>query len=102
MIKVVACQCGSSDSLVRTRLERYHYKDFLNIPIVKGKEKSLAELNTIPQFEEIQLLRNHLKGASKWAVVIGYDNRMCRWVDLAYGKAIKNNVDLQLLLEHFA
>lgn len=102
MIKVVACQCGSSDSLVRTRLERYQYKDFLNIPIVKGREKSLAVLNTIPQFEEIQLLRNHLKDASKWAVVIGYDDRMCRWVDLAYGKAIKNNVDLQLLLEHFA
>lgn len=99
---MVACQCGSSDSLVRTRLERYHYKDFLTIPIVKGKDKSLSVLNTIPQFEEIQLLRNHLKDASKWAVVIGYNDDMCRWVDLAYGKAIKNNVDLQLLLEHFA
>lgn len=102
MIKVVACQCGSSDSLVRQRLERYHYRDFLTIPIVKGREKSLAVLNTIPQFEEIQLLRNHLQVASKWAVVIGYDDDRCRWVDLAYGKAIKNNVDLQLLLEHFA
>ena len=102
MIKVVACQCGSADSLVRTRLERYHYKDFLTVPSVKGREKSLAVLNTIPQTEEIDLLRNHLKGASKWAVVIGYDGEWCRWVDLAYGKAIKNNIDLELLLEHFA
>lgn len=102
MIKVVACQCGSADSLVRTRLERYHYRDFLTIPIVKGREKSLSVLGTIPQSEEIGLLRNHLKNASKWAVVIGYDENSCHWVDLAYGKAIKNNVDLQLLLEHFA
>lgn len=102
MIKVVACQCGSSDSLVRTRLERYHYRDFLTIPIVKGKEKSLSVLNTIPQHEAIDMLREHLRNASRWAVVIGYDGEDCRWVDLANGKAIKNNVDLELLLEHFA
>lgn len=102
MIAVVACQCGSSDNLVRTRLERYGYRDFLTIPIVKGKEKSLSKLNTLPQFPEIDMLREHLRTASRWAVVIGYDNDMCRWADLANGKAIKNNVDLELIISRFA
>lgn len=102
MIVCVACQCGSSDSLVRTRLERYGYADFLKVPIIKGKEKSLAKLNTLPQFDEIQMLKNHLKNASRWAVVIGYNDNICRWVDLANGKAIINNVDLELIISHFA
>ena len=102
MIACVACQCGSSDSLIRTKLERYGYADFLRVPIVKGKEKSLSKLNTLPQFEELQLLRNHIKNASKFAVVIGYDDNRCKWVDLANGKAIINNVDLELIISHFA
>lgn len=102
MITCVACQCGSSDSLIRTRLERYGYADFLRVPIVKGKEKSLSKLNTLPQDENIQILRNHINGASKFAVVIGDDGNTCRWVDLANGKALVNNVDLELIISHFA
>ena len=102
MIACVACQCGSSDSLIRTRLERYGYADFLRVPIVKGKEKSLSKLNTLPQCDEIQMLRTHIQNASKFAVVIGYDNGKCKWTDLANGKAIINNVDLELIIKHFA
>lgn len=102
MIACVACQCGSSDNLVRTRLERYHYRDFLTVPIIKGKEKSLSKLNTLPQCDEIQMLRNHIQNASKWAVVIGYDENGCKWTDLANGKAIVNNVELELIISHFA
>lgn len=102
MIACVACQCGSSDSLIRTRLERYGYRDFLRVPIVKGKEKSLSKLNTLPQCDEIQMLKSHIQNASKWAAVIGYDGEKCRWTDLANGKAIKNNVDLELIISYFA
>lgn len=102
MIVCVACQCGSSDSLIRTRLERYKYADFLRVPIVKGKEKSLSKLNTLPQFSELQLLRNHISNASKFAVVIGYDDETCRWVDLANGKALVNDVHLELIISNFA
>lgn len=102
MIACVACQCGSSDSLIRTRLERYGYADFLRVPIIKGKEKSLSKLNTLPQFEEVEILRNHINSASKWAVVIGYDDQRCKWTDLANGKALVNNVDLELIISHFA
>lgn len=87
---------------MRTKLEKYGYRDFLRIPIVKGKEKSLAKLNTLPQYDEIQMLRNHLANASKFAIVIGYDDKRCKWTDLANGKAMINNVDLELIIQHFA
>lgn len=48
------------------------------------------------------MLRSYLNGASKYAVVIGYDDDAMRWVDLANGKAIVNNVDLEKILEYFA
>ena len=102
MIACVACQCGSSDSLIRTRLERYGYADFLRIPIIKGKEKSLSKLNTLHQSDEIQMLRNHINASSKFAVVIGYDDQRCKWTDLANGIALMNNVDLELIISHFA
>lgn len=102
MIVAIACHCGNSDNLIRTRLERYGYRDFLSIPIIKGKEKSLSKINTLPKYPEIDMLREHLRNASKWAVIIGYDGEMCRWTDLANGKAIKNNIDLELIISHFA
>lgn len=102
MLKVVTCQCGSADSLVRTRLGVYRYKDALTIPIVKGKSRAKSELNSIPQFEQIKTLREYIENVSKFAVVIGYDNEMCRWVDLANGKAVYNNIELENILGRFA
>lgn len=72
------------------------------MPITKGKEKTGSFLNTIPQHPEIDMLRNHIRNSSKYAVVIGYDDEAARWVDLANGKAIFNNVDLERILENFA
>lgn len=102
MIACVACNCGSSDKLIRTRLDFLHYRDFLSIPITKGKEKSISVLNTLPQSAGIEMLRNYIKNCSKYAVVIGYKEGESRWVDLANGKAVVNNIDLGKILEDFA
>lgn len=99
----VACNCGSSDKLIRTRLDFCGYRDFLTIPIEKGKEKSFSMLNSIPQFPEIDMLRQHIRQSSKYAVVIGFDdNGACRWVDLANGKAVMNNIELEHIIATFA
>lgn len=103
MIICVACQCGSSDKLIRSRLELAKYKDFLSIPVNKGKAKTESALNSIPQLPEVDMLRSHLSSVSKYAVVLGYDDEgNCRWVDLSHGQGFKNDVDLSLLVEHFA
>lgn len=103
MIACVSCTCGFADNLIRTRLDKYGYGEALSIPIIKGKEKTGSFLNTLPQvYEELTMLRNYLRTASKYAIVIGYDEYGMRWVDLANGKAIFNNVDLERILENFA
>ena len=102
MIACVACTCGSVDKLIRGKLEFFGYRDFLTIPITRGKEKAKSVLNTLPQSDGIAMLRNHLDGCSKFAVIIGYDGNDCRWVDIANGKAVQNNIELEMLLDRFA
>ena len=102
MIACVACTCGSVDKLIRGKLEFFGYRDFLTIPIVRGKDKSKSALNSLPQSDGIEMLRAHLDKCSKFAVVIGYDDNDCRWVDIANGKAVQNNIELEMLLNRFA
>lgn len=102
MIACVACTCGSVDKLIRRKLEFFGYRDFLTIPITRGKDKAKSVLNTLPQHDGIDMLREHLAKCSRFAVVIGYDDGDCRWVDIANGKAVQNNVELELLLQRFA
>ena len=102
MLKVVSCQCGSSDNLIRGKMAKFHCNQALTIPIIKGKEKSLSALNTLPQFPEVADLRLHIEAHSKWAIIIGYDDERLKWVDLANGSDLKNDVDAELLLAHFA
>ncbi len=102
MIAVVACHCGSSDTLLRGKMSKFHYSGAMTVPIIKGKEKSLSRLNSLPQFPELNELRAYISGHSKWAIIIGYDEERIKWVDLANGTYIKNDVDAELLLQHFA
>ena len=102
MISAVTCTCGSVDKSIRKKLEMYGYKDWLSIPIPRGKEKSLSHLNTIPQHEGVELLRNHIKKSSKFAVIIGYDDTECRWVDIIHGNRVKTDVESELLVKRFA
>lgn len=102
MIACVACTCGSVDKLIRSKLEFYGYKDFLTVPIVRGKDKSKSAINVLPQHAGLDLLRSHLDKCSKFAVVIGFDDEDCRWVDLANGKSVQNNIELEMIIERFA
>lgn len=100
MIAVVACNCGSSDSLVRKFLKNIGYPDWVSIPVVKGKEKSLSVTNQLPPSPEKEMLKNFLKGASKWAVIIGYDEANVRWSDIAHNGP-KSRVEAEALVNHF-
>ena len=102
MIKVISCHCGSSDTLIRGRLSKFRYPAAATIPIVKGRDKSKSVLNSIPQFPEVNDIRRHLDGVTKWAILIGYDEDKLKWVDLANGTYLKNDVDAELLIKHFA
>ena len=101
MIKIVTCACGSSESLVRNFLHSINYPDWMSIPIVKGKEKSLNAISTLPNYPEVEILGNYLRNSSKWAVILGYNENGCRWADIAHS-ANKSRIDAELIVKTFA
>lgn len=103
VIAVVACMCGSSDSLVRNFLKSINYPGWVDIPIHKGKEKSLAILNALPPTPEKEMLKTFLRSASKWAVVIGYSpaSSTMKWSDIAHNGA-KSRIEAEFVVKTFS
>lgn len=99
-IAVVSCQCGSTDSLVRNFLKSVGYSGWLSVPIVKGKDKSLKVLEQLPRTDEREMLRSFLKEASKWAVIIGYDDYSMKWSDIAHN-ATKSKIEAEFVVKNF-
>lgn len=101
MLCVISCQCGSSDSLIRTFLKSTGYSDWMSIPISKGKDKSLAVLNQLPNVPEKDMLRSFLSNASKWAVIIGYTEDQMRWSDIAHNGP-KSRIEAEFVVKKFS
>ena len=101
MIKVIACHCGSSDSLARNFLKSVGYSEWLNIPIEKGKERSMSALNYLPPVPEKEMLKNFLKSASKWVVIIGYTDKEMKWSDIAHNGP-KSKIEAEFVVKKFS
>ena len=100
-IKCCGCLCGSTERLIRNFLQQAGYKDWLSIPIATGKEKSKSMLGTIPRYPEVEMLEHFLSNASKWAVIIGWNENGCRWSDIAHNAAV-SKIDAQLIVDTFS
>lgn len=101
MILACGCHCGGTDSLIRNFLKSVGYEDWINIPISKGKEKSLSLLNHLPPTDEKEMLRNFLKDATKWAVIIGYNDQACKWSDIAHN-GVKSRIEAEFVVMNFS
>lgn len=101
MIAVVACMCGSSESVARNFLKSVDYQGWMDIPVIKGKEKSLALLNQLPAVPEREMLQSLLKDATKWVVIIGYNQDSMRWSDISHNGP-KSRIEAGLVVENFA
>lgn len=101
MLGIITCYCSSSDSLVRNFLKSINYPDWINIPIAKGKEKSLALLNQMPPTPEKEMLQSFLKNASKWAVIIGYTDDQMKWSDIAHNGP-KSRIEAEFVVKSFS
>lgn len=100
MLMVLTCLCGGVENLSRRVLQRAGHPDYMKVPIHKGREKSLAALNTIPQFQELEPLRNFLKEHTRYAVVLGFNDKGCRWANAASPNA-KEVVDTELIIDKY-
>jgi hypothetical protein len=101
MIAVVACHCGSSDSLVRNFLSSVGYADWATIPITKGREASLSFTNQLPPSDGKDMLKSLLANASKWAIIIGWEGNVVKWSDIAHNWS-KSSIDARLIVENFS
>ncbi len=101
MIAVCVCNCGSSEQLARQTLEKIGYEHWFDIPVPKGKDKSLKMIWSLPKYKEIEALENYIKGASKWVVIVGINDNGCRWTDITHGGS-KSNVEAKLIVQTFA
>ena len=99
-LAVIACLCGSSDSKARNFLKKAGYEDWFSIPVHKGKEKSISFLNQLPPAPEKEMLNNFLKNASKWVVIIGYDDQSMKWSDIAHN-APKSYIEAEFVVKNF-
>lgn len=100
-LMIVACHCGSADSLARNFLHSVGYEDWLSIPVHKGKEKSLSFTNLLPRSDEKDMLKTFLAGASKWTVIVGYDEQECKWSDIAHN-APRSRIEAEFIVTRFA
>ncbi len=103
MIIAITCMCGSVESLIQNFLRGAGCDYWLDVPIRKGKQKSLDTLNQLPQTPENEMLKSYLDKASKWAVIIGYnpDTNQMRWSDITHNST-KARVEAELVVENFA
>lgn len=101
MIKTVACHCGSADLMIRGFLSDRGYKDWSTIPITRGREESISATNSLPPCQEKQDLIQYIRNASKWSIVIGYDDQFVRWADLANG-GDKSRIDAEFVVANFS
>lgn len=99
-LAVIACMCGSSDSLVRNFLHSVGYPEWNSIPVTRGKEKSLAVLNQFPPSSDKEMLNNLLKNASKWAVIIGYNEDGMKWSDISHNGP-KSRIEAEFVVRNF-
>lgn len=100
-LAVVTCRCGSTESLARNFLRSVGYPDWMNIPIHQGKESSLAILNQLPPAPEKEMLQSLLKNASKWVVIIGYNESGMKWSDISHNGP-KSRIEAEFVVKNFA
>lgn len=100
MIAVVACHCGSSESLARNFLKSVNYHGWMDITIHRGKEKSMSVLNQLPPAPEKEMLKNFLSNASKWVVIIGYNENGMKWSDISHNGP-KSSIEAEFVVKNF-
>lgn len=100
-IAVCTCLCGSADTLARNFLHTAGYRDWVGVRIAKGREKSKSFILSLRDCPERRELEAFLGNATKWVIIIGWDETSFRWVDIAH-KTSAAKIEAELLVQHFA
>ena len=65
-----------------------------------GSTVRTGSLNQLPPTPEKEMLRSFLKDASKWVVIVGYDQENMRWSDIAHNSP-KSTIEAEFVVQRF-
>lgn len=99
-LMVLTCMCGGVENLSRNVLRRNGDPNYMSTPLYRGRDKSLSALNTIPQFPELDVLRQFLKAHTKYAIVLGYDDKSFRWANMVSAH-VDEKIDAELIIDKY-
>lgn len=104
MLVLLTCQCGGAEPMVRSVLQTAGVKDWLKVPVKKGKKAATDWLDMCPDKIKSTLewgaLRNFIVNNGKYAVIVGYNDLMFKWSDVAAG-SIKAKLDAEVIAKKF-
>lgn len=105
MVKLITCDCGSAEQLIRQALHKYGYKNWAMEPIKKGKVASLKEveeqIRKRPDSPELRALFSHINGNGKWCVILGIAGDMVRWTDISKHD-MKSDIEAEAIIANFS
>lgn len=105
MIAIITCACGGAEEMARSILRQADYKDWLKMPIAKGKDQSKYVMDSLrgkyQNDDNFKALDGYYPNRSSYIVIIGYDKGVFKWADVARGK-IKERLDGELIVRDFS
>lgn len=103
MIGVVTCTCGSSEGLARKILRESGLNNWMDIPVIRGKDLSKRQILPYQSLTNARELLAFISNHSKYVVVYGYDadNNVFEWRDCASG-SVKEKIEAEALIKAFA
>jgi len=105
-LKVYTCTCGGAENTARQLLKAAKGVKWLEVPVVKGKNKVAAELEKLPEFvknsPQFKALKAMIGHKSKFVVFLGYstEHQAVIWADVASGK-LSEKLDGQMIAEKY-
>lgn len=105
MLKLIACSCGGVEPLLKQLLQECNTPGWMEIPVHMGKEHSQTILsyfpNAVKESLDYRALTQFIENASRYAVVIGYDDKRFYWENVA-SKAPVEVARAKAIIKEFA
>lgn len=88
-LEILTCECGGAEELSRRCVEKGGYKNFLSVPLYRGKKAADLWFSTLPTevqgFLETRALMSAIENKSGYIVIVGWNSKGLVWADIGEG-----------------
>lgn len=105
MIALLLCRCSGAELVARSFLEARGVANWLAVPAYTGKVNCQEFVKQLPpgasKPDDPSALQSFLSEASRFVVVVGYDDSHLMWSNIIKGD-LGSVADAEIILEQFA